>query len=227
MEERTRIKLCGLMSEEDVRKAVSLQPDYIGFILSPAFRRFADPALVKAWRSRCLDRLRDLDGPGLPADRMDGTESDVRRIPQAVGVFVDEDPTYVIRQLREGVIDIAQLHGQEDNSYIRQIKEMTDKTVIKAFTIRSEADVTVALQSAADQILLDAGTGEGRSFNWKLAAGISRDFFLAGGLTPENVAEAITQVHPYAVDVSSGIETNGKKDPERMEIFVKTVRDTQ
>ena len=232
MEERTRIKLCGLMSEEDVCRAVTLQPDYIGFILSPAFRRYANPALVKVWRSRWLDDRQtrvpngamDSDVTIVSNPNSSEGEAGMKKPPQVVGVFVNEEPDYVIRLLREGVIDIAQLHGQEDNQYVRQIQETTDKKVIKAFTIRSEADVTEALQSPADHILLDAGTGEGQSFNWKLAAGISRDFFLAGGLTPENVAEAITQVHPYAVDVSSGIETDGKKDPVRMKDFVENVR---
>ena len=205
---KTRIKLCGLMCEADFRTAVSLQPDYIGFILSPPFRRYADPVQVRRWRENMRDEL-----------------GETAAFPQVVGVFVDEEPPYVIRQLQDGVIDIAQLHGAEDDNYIRQIQEMTDRTVVKAIKVITKADVERATVCPADYILLDAGTGEGQPFNWELAAGVGRDYFLAGGLSPENVAEAVMRLRPFAVDVSSGIEQDGHKDPERMRAFVRAVRD--
>ena len=118
----------------------------------------------------------------------------------------------------------AELHGSEDADYIRQLRTRTGKPVIQAFRITSEEDVKRAEHSMADHILLDAGAGTGTVFDWSMLQQIRRSYFLAGGLGPENVKGAVERLHPYAVDVSSGIETDGSKDPEKMAAFVTAVR---
>jgi len=141
-----------------------------------------------------------------------------------VGVFVDESAEIVARLLNDGTIDIAQLHGGEDEEYISRLRKLTGKPIIKAFRIESEEDIARAEKSSADHILLDSGMGTGKVFDWSLIQSIKRPYFLAGGLDCDNVGEAIKKLRPYAVDVSSGIETNGLKDKEKMAAFVAKVR---
>ncbi len=126
---------------------------------------------------------------------------------KAVGVFLDDD-----------------LDGSEDEEYIAKLRAITDKPIIKAFIINNENDVRLAEESSADYILLDGGKGEGRAFNWKLLEEIKRPFFLAGGLNADNAEAAVADLHPFAVDVSTGIETDGVKDKEKMTAFVAAVR---
>ena len=126
--------------------------------------------------------------------------------------------------LNKGTIDIAQLHGSEDEEYILRLRSLTGKPLIKAIKVQSEADIVAADKSGADYVLLDSGAGTGMTFNWELIKGIKRPYFLAGGLSPENVADAIRTLNPFAVDVSSGIETDGLKDESKMTDFVSIVR---
>ena len=144
---------------------------------------------------------------------------------KAVGVFVKEELTIVAKLLNEGIIDIAQLHGGEDSSYIQKLIKLTNKPVIQAFIIKSDEDIEAAKKSFADYVLLDSGAGTGEKFDWQLIKNFPKNYFLAGGLTPKNVSSSVKLLHPYAVDVSSGIETNGKKDREKIIQFVKNVRD--
>ena len=125
--------------------------------------------------------------------------------------------------LRDGGDD-GHAHGQEDAEYLSRLRDMTDKPVIQAFRIRTTEDAKRAEKSAADYILLDAGAGDGKTFEWELAESVERPYFLAGGLTPENAGEAAERLHPFALDVSSGIETDGWKDPAKMRAFVNHVR---
>ena len=154
------------------------------------------------------------------------TELKKRLLPeiQAVGVFVNEHPQEVAKRLENGMIDIAQLHGDEDEAYIKQLRLLTDKPIIKAFRIETAQDIKIANQSTADYILLDSGAGTGTIFDWGLVNSIGRQYFLAGGLDACNVADAVKTLHPFAVDVSSGIETNGVKDKIKMAAFVAAVR---
>ena len=126
--------------------------------------------------------------------------------------------------LNDNIIDIAQLHGGEDEEYIKKLRTLSSKPIIKAFLLKSEIDAERAEKSTADYILVDSGTGTGKSFDWELLKNISRPYFLAGGLCCENISQAITALDPYAVDVSSGIETNGCKDKNKMAAFVAAVR---
>ena len=197
----TRIKLCGLTRPCDIEWANALAPDYIGFVFAKKSKRYVAPERARTLR--------------------EGLASGIR----AVGVFVNEAPEAVAGLLNTGVIDIAQLHGGEDEDYIRALRGLTDRPLIKAFRIDSAADLDRARQSSADHVLLDNGAGgTGTAFDWALLRDFDRPFFLAGGLGPDNVARAIKAVHPFAVDVSSGIETDGVKDYKKMTAFVSAVR---
>lgn len=199
----TKIKLCGLSRAADIDAANALRPDYIGFVFAEKSSRF-----VSCERAAALKKRLD---PGI----------------LAVGVFVNAPVQDVAALLCGGVIDLAQLHGHEDETYIERLRALTEKPLIRAFRIETAADVRRAAESSADYILLDAGAGDGRTFSWTLAQDVHRPYFLAGGLTPENAANAAALLHPYALDVSSGIETDGVKDPEKMRAFVRAVRRTQ
>ena len=124
----------------------------------------------------------------------------------------------------EKMLDVIQLHGKEDDTYIRNLRKHTDKPIIKAFKITSEEDIQLAVHSTADYVLLDSGTGTGKTFDHSLIRGIDRPYFLAGGLNADNVAEAIREFHPYAIDASSCLETDGKKDRNKMIEFVNNIR---
>jgi phosphoribosylanthranilate isomerase len=113
-------------------------------------------------------------------------------------------------------VDIVQLHGQEDETYIARLRQLTQAPIWKAFKIRSQADLDAAAASSADEILLDNGYGTGQTFDWSLTGGLTRPFLLAGGLTPENIPQAIAQMAPKLIDISSGVETDGAKDRDKI-----------
>lgn len=227
----TKIKMCGLRNLEDIEAVNEWKPDYAGFVFAPESRRYVTAEQAAELKDHLDPRI------------------------QAVGVFVDEAPEKVAALLNQGVIELAQLHGSEDEEYLVRLRELTHKPVIQAFRIRTKEDVIRAMQSSADEILLDSGAGTGSTFNWEilciesgydraidaekdgekpfctkrnreksLYAEETRPYFLAGGLNPQNVTEAIRRLHPYAVDVSSGIETDGSKDREKIAAFVTAVR---
>ena len=196
----TQIKLCGMKRTADIQAANRLKPDYIGFVFAAKSKRCVTPEQAAGLKA-ILDQ--DIS---------------------AVGVFVNETPEAVADLLNSGVIDIAQLHGTEDEAYLAELRKLTDKPLIRAFRIRTGEDLEAAGKSSADFVLLDAGAGDGKTFDGNLLGDFSRPYFLAGGLDPENVREAIERCRPYAVDVSSGIETNGVKDEAKMQAFVSNVK---
>lgn len=232
----TKIKLCGLSRPCDIETANRLRPEYIGFVFAPKSSRYV-----------CCEKaaaLKKLLHPSI----------------KAVGVFVRASPETVAGLLRNGTIDIAQLHGGESEDYIRQLRALISslstpppvgesssdgkpqlpddlpavvkpdnspaifKPLIKAFRIDTARDIESANKSSADYVLLDSGQGgTGTPFDWNLLDQINRPYFLAGGLNTDNVSTAIKRLNPYAVDVSSGIETDGYKDVQKMENFVHIV----
>lgn len=192
----TKIKLCGLSRAEDIISANSLLPDYIGFVFCKNSKRY-----INAEKASELKSLLD------------------KRI-SVVGVFCDEPYENINYLINEKIIDIAQLHGNEDNTYIGKINAPT----IKAFNIKNTACISNAKKSAASYIMLDSGGGTGKSFNHELIENINRDYFLAGGLTDKNVGDIIKKYKPYAVDASSSLETNGAKDADKMAAFVCAAR---
>ena len=177
-----------------------LRPDLVGFVFAKKSKRYVSPERAA--------QLRALLAPGI----------------LAAGVFVNEPVESVAGLLDRGVIDVAQLHGSEDDDYIARLRAMTGKPIFHAFKVKNEADLPAIENCAADLVLLDSGAGTGKTFDWSLVQSVQRPYFLAGGLDPANVADAITALHPYGVDVSSGIETDGVKDESKMAAFVAAAR---
>ena len=199
---RTRIKICGLTRPEDIQAVNQAKPDFCGFIVE----------FPKSRRNVTVDRLKALR-----------KELDENILP--VGVFVNAPVELPAQLFNEGTIALEQLHGQEDEEYITRLKGMTDQLLIKAFSIKTEADIKKAIRSEADYILLDQGAGgTGETFDWGLVPAIKRPWFLAGGLDCENLETAIHLLHPWAVDLSSSVETDGHKDPDKILKAVQTVR---
>lgn len=196
-----KIKLCGLTRPCDIEAVNELQPDYIGFVFAKKSRRYVSPEKA--------EELKAMLAPGI----------------QAVGVFVNEEPEQIVSLLEAGTIDVAQLHGQEGEREIRRLRELTDHPLIQAFRIDTEQDVKRANDSTADYVLLDSGAGgTGTVFDWDLLQAIRRPYFLAGGLDTENLGTVKAKLNPYGIDVSSGIETDGYKDKEKMTAFVAAAR---
>lgn len=196
---RTKIKICGLFRSTDIEYVNEVQPDYAGFILTPGFRRSISGEQAMQFRQKLN-----------------------REIP-AVGVFVDAPCEEVVDYFRKDIIQMAQLHGRETERDILYIKAATGKPVLKAVKVRVRSDVQAWLGSAADYLVFDGGTGSGKVFDWRLLEDISGDFFLAGGLNAGNLKEALA-LGPYAVDLSSGVETGGVKDRAKMQAVVELVR---
>ncbi len=212
----TQIKLCGLTRLSDIEIANKLRPEYVGFVFWEKSRRHVS-----------RDKAGELKKALMPGIK-------------AVGVFVDEDISVPADLVKEGIIDVVQLHGSEDGGYVRQLRALLQEgEIIKALKVKDRENFIKDLKefegdAAPDYFLFDSGTGSGQTFNWELIkeAGVGegkgpgrvKGWFLAGGLDPCNVVRAIESTRPTAVDVSSGIETDGVKDPAKMEMFVKTVR---
>ena len=198
----TKIKICGLFRPCDVDYVNEARPDWCGFIVN----------FPKSHRNRTPDQVRTLRA------RLDPTV-----IP--VGVFVDRPVGEVAGLLNDGTITVAQLHGHEDEDYLAALRALAPgRELWKAFKIRSEDDLAAAAASTADQILLDNGYGTGQTFDWSLAGGVKRSFLLAGGLTPENIPDAVAQLHPMGLDLSSGVETDRQKDRTKILAAVAAAR---
>lgn len=209
-----QIKICGLMRSEQLQGVLALEPNYVGFICVPRSPRYLTPQqLGDLWRSRPPDSGKT----------------------QGVGVFADADLETIAATLAQAPLGGIQLHGGESVAFCRQVKQRwPDVQVIKALRIRGEEDLAqaVAYGEGVDALLLDAYHpqqlgGTGVTLDWE-ALGTWRSpvpWFLAGGLTPDNVAEALGQVQPDGVDVSSGVERSpGNKDLHRVAAFIQAVR---
>ena len=199
----SKIKICGLYRTEDIAYVNAASPDYCGFIINfPKSHRNVSSEKVRALRAQVRDGI----------------------VP--VGVFVDQDLQDVAALLNDHTISIAQLHGHEDNTYIAALRSMAPGcTIWKAFNVRSAEDLAAARLSTADMVLLDNGYGTGKCFDWQLVGEIQRPFILAGGLTPENIPDAIRQLHPWGIDISSGVETDKIKDEKKMMAAVAAARE--
>ena len=199
----TRIKICGLSRLEDVDAVNHARPDFCGFVENfPPSRRSVTEETLRALRGRLCDAV------------------------TPVGVFVDRPAATVARLQNEGAVAVAQLHGGEDEAYLARLRRLTGgKPVWKAFRVRSEADLAAARASSADLVLLDNGQGTGQTFDWSLLANWDRPFLLAGGLTPQTLPAAIRTLRPWGVDLSSGVETAGSKDPQKIQAAVAAARE--
>ncbi len=198
----TKIKICGLRRMEDIQAVNEAKPDFCGFVIE----------VPGSFRSVTVSQAKEL-------------AAELDRDIQAVGVFVNAPETLAAELLNQGIISMAQLHGQEDETYIRRLRKLTDRPLIKAFSVRTRKDAEKAMESTADYILLDQGSGgTGIPFDWSLLPVIERPFFLAGGLGEDNLEIAVHRLHPYAVDLSSGVETDMWKDPVKIKKAVDIVR---
>ncbi|SEK95092.1 phosphoribosylanthranilate isomerase [Carnobacterium iners] len=193
-----KIKICGLSREKDIEYANLAMPDFIGFIIN----------FPKSHRSITFEQAKNLKSKLNPKIK-------------AVGVFVNLPYQAVAKICKENTIDIVQLHGKEDNGYIENLKRLTDKKIIKVFIVDKDFDPIKAENSLADYILFDSGMGSGKSFSIEQIRNIKRPFFLAGGLSSENIEEATAFIQPFSVDLSSGVETNKTKDLKKMIAAVK------
>ena len=196
----TELKICGLSRLEDVIAVNRFGADYAGFVFFKKSKRYIDP--YKA--GELIELLR----------------SDIK----SVGVFMDEPLDSVISAARISGVEMIQLHGHESEEYVEYVKRTLERPVIKAFKADEEGALERALNTSADYILIDSGAGTGKKFDWSILKDFGRDYFLAGGLDPESVGEAISTLEPFAVDVSSGVETDGVKDAEKIEKFINAVK---
>lgn len=202
----TKIKICGLSRLEDIEAVNKALPDYIGFVFAPSPRRVT-PLQAKELIIRLDSRI------------------------AAVGVFVNAPVQVVADLFRDGFIDLVQLHGDEDAAYIQELKMRCGCTVIRAVRVQNPRQVEEAQALPCDYLLLDTyqkempgGTGE--MFDWSLIPPLSKPFFLAGGISLQNI-EGAAKLAPYCLDISSGAETDGMKDPEKIKQLVETVRRKQ
>lgn len=216
-----KIKFCGLFRECDIDYANALKPDFVGFIFAEHSRRFVDFTTAKALKSRLDSRIK------------------------AVGVFVDSPANRIIEALSEGIIEVVQLHGNENSAYISALKACmqsdlgTNPPIIKAIKISDSHSLAQSLESSAqigaDFILLDSpNAGSGTAFDWNaLAQSLAKTqnftrefqtrFFLAGGVNVENIQSAIA-LKPFCIDISSGIESNGLKDFAKMQTIINATQ---
>ncbi len=200
----TELKICGLYRDEDIEYANELLPEYIGFVIYyPKSYRSIDLFEAKRLREKLDKRIK------------------------VIGVFVNQHIELIKTAYREGIIDIAQLQGDENEEYIRTLKEKLGIEIIKAFTIKEEADLAPALENSADILLFYVGLGEKNEQLPKILErlkSVKRRYILAGGLNSSNVSAIVREIKPYIVDISSGVETDEKKDFEKMKEFIETVR---
>ncbi|HWR22494.1 MAG TPA: phosphoribosylanthranilate isomerase [Feifaniaceae bacterium] len=194
----TKLKICGLFRAADIAYVNEAKPDYIGFVFAKS-RRQVTYALARALRERLAPEI------------------------MPVGVFVNAPQAEILKLYRENVISVAQLHGGESRAYIERLKEK-GVPIIKAVRVESGADITAHMDSPADYLLLDNGAGgTGTMFDWSFLSACTRPYFLAGGVNLGNIADALA-LHPYCVDISSGAETDGVKDGEKIRLLAKAVR---
>ena len=214
-----KVKMCGISKVETIPAIVDAKPDYMGLVFAPSKRQVTvDQAKI------LVEELHR----GYAKKYGSDTEHDKNDTIKTVGVFVNETVDNLVTIANEANLDAVQLHGDEDEAFIQSLKERTNVEVWKAVQIRSAADVEKWIDSSADMLLFDAyhkdergGTGE--VFDWSSLDAFERPFMLAGGIDSTNVARAIRTVRPYGIDISSGIETNGVKDDEKITAFTKIV----
>lgn len=196
-----KIKICGIRRLEDVEIVNRYRPDYIGFVFADSKRQVSH----------------ELAGQ-LKGNLDSGIIS--------VGVFVDAPQEEIIGLFDEGTIEIAQLHGMESEEYINALKEKTNNElkIIKAVEMSEDKDLSCYDDWDVDYLLLDSGKGSGKTFDWRLISrDLRKEFFLAGGLNSSNAAEAIEQFNPYAIDLSSSLETDGFKDEDKIKKIMEVI----
>ena len=196
-----KIKICGLRRLEDIEIVNKYKPDYIGFVFADSKRKVSHELAAEM-------------------------KSNLREDIISVGVFVDADESEILELYEMGVIEIAQLHGSESEDYINYLKENTnDKLkIIKAIEMSEDEDLSGYADSSADYLLFDSGKGSGKTFDWRLIrTDLKKEFFLAGGINSQNVKKAIEEFNPYAVDLSSSVETGDYKDEDKIKEIMEVI----
>lgn len=188
-----KIKICGLRRQEDIEYVNKLRPDYIGFILSDGFKRSIDIDTARCLKSKLSKDIR------------------------AVGVFVNDDISRINSIVDEGIVDMVQLHGNENAEFCEKV----NAPVIKYF----KPDMFSLIDNYdVDYYLFDSGTGTGRTFDWSKIPKSDKPFFLAGGINKDNIATAIDEIRPYCIDLSSAVETDGFKDYDKIKQIIDITR---
>ena len=197
-----KIKICGLKRLEDIEIVNKYKPDYIGFVFADSKRKVSHDLAFEMKNNLASNIV-------------------------SVGVFVDADIDEIVELFDMGVIEIAQLHGLESEDYIRNLKENTnyELKIINAIEMSDEKDLLEYEDSLSDYLLLDSGKGSGKTFDWSLIrTDLTKDFFLAGGINISNVNSAIEEFNPFAVDLSSSLETDGFKDENKIKEIMEVIR---
>lgn len=192
-----KIKICGLKRFEDIEYVNLYKPDYVGFVFAGKKRKisFEFSKELKSYLSKDI---------------------------VSIGVFVDEDIEHIVSLVKDKVIEMVQLHGNEDETYIKKLKQLIDVPIIKAIKVIDEKSLQINLD--VDYYLLDnVDAGSGKSFDWSYIKQLDKPIFLAGGINLNNVDEALKQ-NVYALDISSGVETNGLKDKSKIEEIIRRIR---
>ena len=193
-----KIKICGLFREEDIDFVNEAKPDYVGFVFAKSHRQVSKETAQKLKNKLDKNIL-------------------------AVGVFVNEDINKIAEICNENIVDLVQLHGDEDDNYINELKKVCNKKIIKAVKVKKGEDIIRWRNCQADWLMFDAGKGEGKTFDWSVLKNFIRPYFLAGGINENNIAQAI-KMNPYCIDVSSGVETNKLKDKDKILNIVRRVK---
>ena len=201
----TAVKICGLRRSQDVEMVNRYLPEYAGFVFAPSKRQVSKEEAA-VLREKMDERI------------------------QAAGVFVNAEIEEIAEIYREGIIQLIQLHGDEDERYIQKLREkIPGARIVKAVRVKSQEQIRQADGHPCEYLLLDSYTaeqygGSGKGFDKRLIPETEKPYFLAGGLDAENVGENIRLCRPYAVDVSSAVETEGYKDEEKIRRFIEAVR---
>ena len=197
-----KIKICGLRRLKDIEMINKYKPDYIGFVFANSKRQVSHELASQLKANLSSDII-------------------------SVGIFVDAGCDEILKLYEDEIIEIAQLHGSENEDYIKYLKENTNNElkIIKAIEMSDDKDLSNYDNSQADYLLLDSGKGTGKTFDWRLIRkDLKKEFFLAGGINSENVKKAIEEFHPYAIDLSSSLETDGYKDENKIKEIMEVIR---
>ena len=194
----TKIKICGLFREEDINYVNEAKPDFIGFVFAKSHRQVSKEISQKLKKKLSKEIL-------------------------SVGVFVNADINKIVEICKENIIDLVQLHGEEDDKYINNLKRVCNKKIIKVVKVKTGKDIISWRNSLADWLMFDAGKGEGKTFDWSILKNFIRPYFLAGGINENNVERAI-KLSPYCIDVSSGVEINKVKDKQKILNIVRRLK---
>ena len=197
-----KIKICGLRRLEDISIVNRYKPDYVGFVFADSKRKVSHDFAYEMKSNLSSDIV-------------------------SVGVFVDADIGEIVELFDRGIIEIAQLHGLESEDYINKLRENTngELKIINAIEMSDEMDLLEYDNSISDYLLLDSGKGSGKTFDWGLIRkDLNKEFFLAGGINISNIADAIEEFNPYAIDLSSGVETDGFKDENKIGEIMEVIR---